>query len=75
MYTTVPSAAPGLVRWRSLKVAPAPASEPEGSPCSDFGKTEVQHLGLPASGHEDVRWLDIAMTMPELCATSSASAS
>ena len=28
---------------------------------SDFGKTEVQHLGLPAPGHEDVRWLDIAM--------------
>ena len=32
MYATVPSAAPGLVSWRSLKVAAAPASEREGSP-------------------------------------------
>ena len=31
---------------------------------SDFGKTEVQYLGLPAPGHEDVRRLDIAMDDP-----------
>ncbi len=66
MYATVPTATPGLVRKASRAVAVGGALSPIASdarrPSDDqLGQTEVQNLGLPARGHEDVGGLEVAM--------------
>ena len=60
MYATVPTAAPGLVRYSGSHFGYSSRFHPWASQCQ-FRQTKIQNLRVPAFGHEDVRGLDVSM--------------
>ena len=61
----MPTAVPGLVRSMVGYVrfgCESPLRGPAGA--SDLRQSEVENFGVPALGHKDVGWLDVAMDDP-----------